>query len=126
MPSERRQIILSKNEVLQAIQAYRRTRTNFLPHGEVAGFTLKPAAGDSGVRLTVDVGMVYGQTRQTIAIEATEADVVDMMIRCCLENNIPIPKAGRKSAGVVDGMLALIIYSDDTSPGAATPAHGPP
>ncbi len=118
--------MLAKSEVLQAIQAYRRTHPNFLPHGEVAGFTLKPGAGDGGVHLTVDVGMVYGQTRQTITIEATEADVVDMIIRCCLENNIPIPKAGRKSAGIMDGMLALIICSDDTGLGAASPVHGAP
>jgi hypothetical protein len=63
------------------------------------------------VHLVVSVVMVYGQTRHTISIEIAEADIVHLLIRFCLENNIPIPKVGRKSAGIIDGMLALVIWS---------------
>jgi len=121
VPIELRQIMLSEKEVLQAIHVYRRARTDFLPHGDGVAFSLKPTAGDSLVHMTIQVDMIYGQTRQTISIETAEADVVDMLVRCCLENNIPIPKAGRKSASVVDGMLTLTIYSDDDSANVAAP-----
>ena len=121
MPIERRQIILSEKELLQAIRAYSRMRTDFLPHGEVIGFTLEPTARDGGVHLTVDVGMIYGQTRQTISIQTAEADIIELLIRCCLENNIPIPKIGRKSAGIIDGMLTLFIYFADVAADVAAP-----
>lgn len=123
MPIERRQIILSEAEVLLAIESYRRTRSEFLPHGEVTGLALKPAPRDGGAQLAVNVGMVYGQTRHTIAIEAAEADIVHLLIRFCLENNIPIPKIGRKSAGIIDGMLALIIHSGVDTAETAAPAQ---
>ena len=122
MPVERRQIILSEVEVLQAIESYRRTHAEFLPHGEVAGLTLKPTPGNSGVHLTVNVGMIYGQTRHAISIEVADADIVELLIRCCLENNIPIPKSSSKSAGVTDGMLTLIINSNSEHAGAVAPS----
>jgi hypothetical protein len=111
MPIEQRQIMLSEAEVLQALESYRRTRTDFLPNGDVTGLALKPPPRDGSVHLVVSVVMVYGQTRHTISIEIAEADVVHLLIRFCLENNIPIPKIGRKSAGIIDGMLALVIWS---------------
>jgi hypothetical protein len=126
MPIERRQITLSQTEVMQAIQSYRRTRADFLPHGEVTDFVLETAAGDGGVHLTINVGMVYGQTRQTISIETEDTDVVELLIRCCLENNIPIPKISRKSAGIIDGMLTLIICSTGDSLDAITPEPSRP
>ena len=123
MPIERRQIMLSESEVLHAIQIYHRTRPDFLPHGEVTGVTFRPTAEGNGVRLTISVGMIYGQTRQTINIEAEESDVVGLLIRCCLENNIPIPRIGRKSPGIIDGLLALIICSDDEGAKLGAPCH---
>jgi hypothetical protein len=111
MPIEQRQIMLSEAEVLQAIESYRRTRTDFLPNGEVTGLALKSPPRDGLVHLVVSVSMVYGQTRHTISIEIAEPDIVHLLIRFCLENNIPIPKLGRKSTGVIAGMLALIIHS---------------
>jgi hypothetical protein len=112
MPIERRQIMLSEPELLQAIQSYRRMHPDFPPHGELKELGLKPSA-DGGVQLTIDVSMIYGQMRQIIRIEPVAKDIVERLVRCCLENNIPIPRAGRKSAGIVDGMLALIICTDD-------------
>jgi len=112
MPIERRQIMLSEPELLQAIQSYRRVHPDFLPDGELNELGVKPSA-DGGVHLTIDVSMVYGQMRQVLRIEPVAKDIVELLVRCCLENNIPIPRAGRKSAGIVDGMLALIICTDD-------------
>jgi hypothetical protein len=119
MPIERRQIMLSEPELLQAIQSYRRVHPDFLPHGELKELGLKPSA-DGGVHLIIDVSMIYGQARQIIRIEPVATDIIELLIRCCLENNIPIPRAGRKSASIVDGMLALIICSVDE---IETPRH---
>ena len=112
MPIERRQIMLSESELLHAIQSYRRVRPSFLPNGDVNGLVLEPGTEKSSIRLAIGVTMMYGQTRQTIQIEPKDTDIVELLIRCCLENNIPIPRAGRKSAAVVDGMLTLLIYSE--------------
>jgi hypothetical protein len=120
MPIERRQIMLSEPELLQAIQSYRRVHPDFLPHGELKELGLKPSA-DGGVHLIIDVSMIYGQARQIIRIEPVATDIIELLIRCCLENNIPIPRAGRKSAGIVDGMLTLVIRTDDES-GTPRPA----
>ncbi len=124
MPTEKRQIIFSKDEVMQALRAYRLTHHDFLPSGDVIEFTLKPTAGGGGVHLTVACNLIYGETRQTINIEVADADVVELLIRCCLENNIPIPRMGQKSANAVDGMLALIIrYDEEEAPVSARPSR---
>jgi len=110
MPTERRQIILSTDEVLQAIQAYRRMAPEFLPRGSILGFRLDgPEAPGGAPALTVSVEMAYGRTHQATEVRAEEADVLQMLIRCCVENNIPIPRRGAKRAALVGGALALLI-----------------
>ncbi len=56
MPLERRHIILSAEEVLQAINAYRRMMPEFLPRGPILGFRLaEPEASGEAPALTVSV-----------------------------------------------------------------------
>jgi hypothetical protein len=112
MPIERRQILLSDGELLHAIEVFRRVRPDFLPHGDVNDCKIEPAGADGAAHITISVSMVYGETRQVIKIATKEADILELLIRCCLENNIPIPRAGRKSTGIIDGRMALMICSD--------------
>ena len=110
MPMERRQIILSTDETLQAIQAYRRAAPEFLPRGRILGFRLdEPEAPGGPPALTVSIEMTYGRTHQVTEVRAEGADVVQVLVRCCVENNIPIPRRGAKRAALVDGALALLI-----------------
>jgi hypothetical protein len=112
MPIERRQILLSEAELLHAIEVFRHVRPDFLPHGDVSDCKMEPAGADGTAHITISVSMIYGETRQAIKITTKEADILELLIRCCLENNIPIPRAGSKSTGIVDGRLALMICSD--------------
>lgn len=110
MPLERRHIILSAEEVLQAIASYRRTTPEFLPRGAILGFRLdEPEAPGGAPALTVSVEMSYGRTQQVTELRAEGTDVVQMLVRCCVENNIPIPRRGAKRAALIDGALALLI-----------------
>jgi hypothetical protein len=117
MPIEQRKLIFSEDEVLQAIQSYARRRPDFLPQGRVLGFRPSPCPGGPAVGLTVAVEMTYGLTRQAIEVEAGETDVVELLIRCCLENNIPIPRTGAKRAAVEDGRLVLAVDYSGEFPG---------
>ena len=44
-----------------------------------------------------------------LEVRAEGTDIIQMLVRCCVENNIPIPKRGAKRAALIDGALALII-----------------
>lgn len=112
MPAERRQILLSAEETLHAIQSYARMRPQFLPHGQVLGFRLDGGEEEGGIGLTISVEAVYGATRTVLDVRTTQPDIVELLIRCCLENNIPIPRSSAKAAAVVDGHLALIVRHD--------------
>ena len=112
MPVERRHILLSTEETLHAIQSYARMRPQFLPHGQVLGFRLDEGDEESGIGLTVSVEVAYGATQAMLDVRATQPDIVELLIRCCLENNIPIPRSGAKTAAVVNEHLALIVRHD--------------
>ena len=89
--------ILSAEEVLQAVNAYRRMMPEFLPRGPILGFRLdEPEAPGGTPALTVSVEMSYGRTQQVTELRAEGTDVVQMLVRCCVENNIPIPRRGAK------------------------------
>ena len=122
MPIERRHIMLSEAEVRHAVLSYRNVRPDFLPHGDLGQLSIQHAASDSGVRLAIGVVVTYGINRQTLTIEVADLDLIALLIRCCLENNIPIPKAGVKSADVIDGLLTLTIISDDGGSMSTVPA----
>ncbi len=118
MPIERREIILSHEELLQAVQAYAKMTSTFLPRGQIIEACIGPGA-DGGAELTVVVDAIYGQSQQRIEVRAGAPDVLELLIRCCLENNIPIPRRGVRGMRVVEGMLALVIEIGDS---AAEPA----
>ncbi len=119
MPSERRQIILSAEETVHAVEAYRRVRPELLPRGPILGFRLDaPEAAGGAPALLVRVEMAYGRTHQAAEVRAEEADLLELLVRCCLENNIPIPRGGSKRAALIDGALALVIdYAGEDLPG---------
>lgn len=109
MPTELRQIVLSADETMQAIQSYARMTTHFLPHGRVLGFQLEPVVPGGDVGLIISIEAVYGKTHAPLEIKADPADVAELLIRCCLENNIPIPRHSVKTAKAIDGQLALVV-----------------
>ena len=106
MPVERREIIFSTNEVCQAVNSYHRMKPDLLPHGIVQD--VKVIEGDE-IKLRVTVEMTYGDSRQAINIDVTAVDTVELLVRGCLENNIPIPRRAIKLLRLIEGNLALVI-----------------
>jgi hypothetical protein len=109
MARERRKIILSKREVIDAVRSFRRVNHGFLPFGNIVDCTI---AGNGGV--SVAIAMAYGQETREMSFALKESDVLELLIRFCIENNIRIPKHGAKAPVVVDGELALAIRLDQS------------
>jgi hypothetical protein len=112
MPIEIHQILLSSEEVTHALNAYRQVNTTFLPQGDVVKVKVGPAAdahAPGGVELTVSIAMQYGSSQHKADFTIGVADIVELLIRFCLENNIPVPRLGTKAAELIDGALALRI-----------------
>lgn len=108
MPRETRQIILSDEELLQAIRSYRRVRPAVLPQGDILSTSLETIEGGH-TRLNVVVQMRYGTSQLEAVIGLQEADLLALLIRFCLENNVPVPRRGEKSVASMDGEVALLV-----------------
>ena len=106
MPVERREIIFSTNEVLQAVNSYNRMKPDLLPQGTVQDVQI--VEGDE-IRLRVTIEMTYDDRRQAVEIEVKAVDTVELLVRGCLENNIPIPRRATKFLRLIEGSLALVI-----------------
>ena len=106
MPRERRKIIFTAEELVLAVRSYDRVTAQFLPRGEVRSVQVE----DHGaVRLTVSLQAdPSGSTRPT-TIDVAQRDVIELLIRACLENNIPIPLRAAKFLAVVEGDLAMVM-----------------
>lgn len=105
MPLERRQIVLSNEETILAIRSFARTNPAFLPEGEI--LRAEPQQTPEGVVLDIAVIARYGRTETAMNVLAENEQLLEVLIRCCLENNIPIPRASAKYAVIIDGCLAL-------------------
>ena len=106
MPVERREIIFSTSEVFQAVNSYNRMKPDLLPHGTIQDVQLVEGGE---IKLRVIVEMIYGDRRQAVEIEVKAIDTVELLVRGCLENNIPIPRRATKLLRVIEGSLALVI-----------------
>ncbi len=104
MASELRYIVLSDAEFMTSLQSFRRTHKDFLPAGEIVKWS-------EGATQTVDVTMNIkgGSTVQEMVFTIDQQQVIDIMIRFCMENNIPIPRAGVKKWSIRDAGITLSI-----------------
>lgn len=102
MVQEVRRIILSKAEIICAFDSYRRMAPQFLPLGQI--IDCKPQNNGSVIlMLDIPAGSSFHQTEITLI----DTDVLLPIIRFCLENNIMLPKAGKKTIIVSNHVLAL-------------------
>ncbi len=104
MPRERRKIIFTAEELVLAVRSYDRVTAEFLPSGHVRSVQVKD--GD-GVRLVVS--LQAAPSGAACSIDVAHQDVIELLIRACLENNIPIPRRAAKFLDVVDGDLAMVM-----------------
>jgi len=108
MPFERREIRLTNDELLQAIEVYGRQTPGVLPTGPLLGVVVANSALEMPV-VTVTVRCAADMTGPPVDIVLNHESVFEVLVRFCLEEGIPIPRGGRKTTSVLDGLLALVI-----------------
>lgn len=108
MPRELRHILLSREELMQAVEAYRRMTATGLPEG-----TIVAVEPDQQNDLKVVLTTQFGSTPQQLETALGTKHIVPMLVRFCYENNIPLPMNGKKAYRAIKGELALVVRIDD-------------
>jgi hypothetical protein len=104
MPRERRQIILSNDELVGAIDRYRRRHPDVLPLGKILDCTVED---DRSVVARIELASV--QSTHAVEVRFKGAEMIEALIHFCIENKIRLPRAGIKSLAVIDGDIALCV-----------------
>lgn len=91
MVQEIRNIMLSMDEVQAAFMAYQRVAPDFMPKGHVV------ACKTAGESVVITMELTYGGSSQRSDIVFKGIDVLKPLIRFCIENNVMLPRDGRKS-----------------------------
>ena len=123
MPIEIRRIILDDEELISAINSYRRVRDDLLPPGSI----LSVAPGDDG-GAAVQIEFKFGPNVRTDTFALTTPHLVEAMIRFCIETNVVVPRQGKRSAGhTAKGwtLEMLLTGTELEHTGLATVADGP-
>ena len=113
MPREHRRIFFAADELLNAMVAHDRTLPARVMLGE-AEACVTGAGPSVAVKCRVQDGNVYRSQQAELPLEF----VLHSMIRYCLENNIMIPRPGRKTVEYCDGEICLQITLGTGQPGA--------
>ncbi len=113
MPHERREIRLFEDELLQAIEVYGRQTPGVLPTGPLLGVSVAGKAPEPPV-VTVTVRCAADPSGSPVEIVLNDESVFEVLVRFCLEEGIPIPRGGKKTTSVIDGLLALVINYGDS------------
>jgi hypothetical protein len=107
MVQEVRRIILSKDELISALDCHGRRTPNFIPAGKIAAID---PAGDHGIAIRVVAMADDYELSATLTMRDTR--LLMPVIRYCIENNIWLPPQGRKSIEIRGGEVALCIEID--------------
>jgi hypothetical protein len=107
MPVERREIRLSNDEVMAAVSAYARLTPGILPSGKLQNVLVAVSAARPCV--TASVALVGDPSGPLVAVSISYESIVELVIRFCQEEGIPMPRGGSKHASIMDGLLTLVI-----------------
>ena len=111
MPIERRRVSLFEGEVRLAVESYRRATPEVLPAGPLQQVSITDVPGGAPA-MTVSVLMRYGSVEQLIEVRLNDDHVLALVVRFCVENNIPLPRTAKKTVVLQDGMLTLVFDFD--------------
>lgn len=117
MVEELRKIILSKDELVLAMEAYRRAVPDFLPHGQILECQTQPDGA-----LLVRVRLAYGSNNQDLEFSFKPADLLGPIIQFCVENNIMLPRNSRKCIKSEGDRFALYIAMESQQIHTAEPS----
>jgi hypothetical protein len=104
MATELRYIILSNAEFTSSLQSFRRTHEDFLPNGEIVSWT----AGENET-IDITISIKGGSTVNQMIFTIEAQHVIDILVRFCMENNVPVPRAGVKSWSIKKEGITLAI-----------------
>ncbi len=107
MVEELRKVILTKEEILTAMDTYRRSVPDFLPHGDIVAYNEGPES-----TLIVCVRMAYGKNVQNMDFSFKLNDLLGPVIQFCVENNIILPRNSRKCVKMEGERVALYIVME--------------
>lgn len=104
MVQEYRKIILSTDELMLALEIYRKIAPTFIPEGKIVRCS---ALEYGAVKILLETG--EGDKKQQNPLTLQSADILKPVIGFCIEHKIMLPRAGRKSVEVQRGSVALKI-----------------
>jgi hypothetical protein len=108
MAVEQRKIILNPAEIVAALRAFRRANANRIPPGEIAGCRYE----DDHVAIEIHDRDDFGP--RNFSHRLSYETMCDVMVQFCLENNIPLPRRGKKSVlRSADGVILKVRIEDD-------------
>lgn len=107
MVQEVRRISLTADELLSAVESYRRMFQGFLPAGKIVRCT----PSDDGV-LTIALAVLCEGGPQQTTFDFKASALLKPVIRFCIENNIILPRDGNKSLSVTKDGVTLQILLD--------------
>ncbi len=111
MVEEVRRIILTKEELLIALDAYRRVKPDFLPAGKML-----QCKQDPGGAFVLTVELTYGSTKQMLEFSFKQNDLLDPIVKFCIANNIVLPLESKKSIAVEGEKFVLLIHMNSWEP----------
>lgn len=107
MPTEKRQIIFSLEEVRDALRAADRGNATRVFKGDLRALSLKDGAVLALIRARGGVEA----SEEAMAVEP--AFLKSALVRACIEQNIPLPLRGHKSVLLGRDAVALLITMED-------------
>jgi hypothetical protein len=119
MVQEVRDILLSSNEVFYAYESYARITPDFMPNSKFVSCAIK----NGTFVLTVDKTDDTQPQRQEISFKGI--DILKPLIRFCIENNIMLPRDGKKTVEIRDDKIVLRVELDlgADMPTSLSPLH---
>ncbi len=102
MPHEKREIVFSMNEFLEALMRYNEMRGGIRYRAHQIRAVGVDKSGNASTELTFD-------DDETLSF--TETDIVASLIAYCIENKVPLPARAGKKIVVTDEGVELAIES---------------
>lgn len=104
MVYEVRTIVLNNEEMAMALNTYRRHHPDFLPLGKILDCEVRDEA-----ELVAMVEAECAGVKKPVERKISNEALLEPMIQFCIENNIMLPKRGRKMMVFDGGQPALYV-----------------
>jgi len=104
MVEELRKIILSHDEVLLALESFRRVAPTFLPSGKIVQWRSGP---DS--TMIIELGSADAPDAKGEEISLKTSDLFEPTVKYCIANNIMLPRNSRKCVRIEKDRVALYV-----------------